>query len=403
MQTKAHQRKPYSLIASQSALERAVRALADAPVLYVDTEFLRENTYYPEFALLQVYDGSHAWLFDPLECPDLGPVWELLLRKEVLKVFHAARQDIEIIYRESGSLPLPLFDTQVAASLLGYGLQSGFGNLVQRITKHTLSKAQSFTDWMRRPLSEKQLAYAADDVIWLMPVHRHLDRELERRGRKAWLAEEQARLVDVNSYEDPPEEAFWRVKGVNRLKGRDLAVLRELAAWRERTAQRLNLPRRRVIGDEPMVEIARCTSLDAGRLERVRGLSPGAVRRFGHELIEAWRKGANLEPGQWPKKEASPSHSPGTEMRLELLDTLVRLKAEASDIAPSILASRQELARLASWGRRRKGTPPELACLEGWRRELVGNDLLALLEGRICLHLNPETGRPVIRPVPWPA
>ncbi|MDX8401089.1 MAG: ribonuclease D [Mariprofundaceae bacterium] len=384
---------------TNESVARAAAALAGAPVLCVDTEFHRENTYHPEFALLQIHGNGQCWIIDPLAGCDLAPIWRILLDPSSLKVFHAGRQDLEIILHEAGALPLPLFDTQIAAALLGFGLQVGFGNLVQRITKTALPKGESFTDWKARPLTRKQLEYAANDVVWLHPVWRFLDERLKARGRRSWLDEEQAALVDPASYEEAPEEAFWRVKGVNKLSGRRLAVLRELAAWRERRAQALNIPRRRVIGDEQMVELARRERLTIEALGKVRGLSAGAARRFGPEIVEAWRKGAETPEAQWPQRRAARSSTRGTEMRLELLDTLVRLKAEEADIAPSILAGKAELTELASWAGGKRRVEPDLPCLQGWRRQLVGEAALALLRGETCLHLNPKTGLPVIRPL----
>ncbi len=384
---------------TDASIAQAAQALAGAPVLCVDTEFHRENTYYPEFALLQIHGNGHCWLIDPLAGADLAPIWEVLRNPASLKVFHAGRQDIEIILRETGELPLPLFDTQIAAALLGFGLQAGFGNLVQKITKTTLPKGESFTDWKARPLTRRQLEYAANDVIWLLPVYRFLDERLQARGRRAWLEEEQAQLTDPASYADAPEEAFWRVKGVNKLSGRRLAVLRELAAWRERRAQALDIPRRRLIGDEQLVELARRDRLAPDALARIRGLSQGAARKHGKDILLAWQKGMDTPESAWPARRGARANTAGTEMRLELLDTLLRLKAAEADIAPSILASKSELTELASWAGSRRSGPPDLPCLHGWRRAMVGDALLALLRGETCLHLNPASGLPEVRPL----
>ncbi|MBN4073592.1 ribonuclease D [Mariprofundus ferrooxydans] len=374
----------------------ACSAMAACPVLCVDTEFHRESTYYAEFALLQVYGNGQCWIIDPIAITDLSPLWQIMLSPDILKVFHAGRQDIEIFVKESGQLPTPLFDTQVAAALLGYGQQVGFGNLVQRITKKTLAKGESFTDWKARPLTSKQMEYAADDVIWLMPVYQHLQQRLEATGRTAWLQEEQHVLCNPATYAYDEASAFWRVKGVNRLKGRSLATLRELAAWRERGACQRDIPRRRMISDEALLEIARRDSLSLNTMARMRGINAGFIKRFGDEIIHTWQQGMDSDEADWPKHKARRHNHPGTDLRLEMLDTLVRLKAEDGEIASSILSSKSDLAELASWGYRCKGEAPELACLHGWRYELVGHDLLRLLRGEICLHLNPKTGLPVI-------
>jgi len=387
---------PIEFINTPDQLIKAAAAMATCPVLCVDTEFHRESTFYPEFALLQIYGNQQCWVIDPITLPDLGPVWELMLNPNILKVFHAARQDVEIIFKAAGGLPLPLFDTQVAAALLGYGQQVGFGNLVQRITKKLLPKGESFTDWKARPLTAKQMAYAADDVIWLMPVYQHLKERLDAEKRSAWLQEEQQTLCAVETYEPNEADAFWRVKGFNRLKGRHLAVLQEMAAWRERGAQKRDIPRRRMIADEPMLELARRDLLDIETMQRIRGINAGFIKRFGEEIIACWQRGMEMPEEAWPKVAARKGNSPGTDLRLEMLDTLVRLKAEVGEISGTILASKSDLSALASWGYRCKGEPPEVACLHGWRYELVGHDLIRLLRGEICLHLNAETGLPEI-------
>jgi len=386
----------YTYIDTPEKLTQTCEQLKRCSVLAVDTEFHRETTYYPEFALLQIYGNGQCWIIDPIALKDLTPLWDVLCDPSILKVFHAARQDMEIILKESGKLPLPLFDSQVAAALLGLGQQIGFGNLVQRIAKKELAKQESFSDWMSRPLRQKQLEYAADDVIWLMPIYQHLSERLEARGRLAWLDEEQAKLCDIATYQESDDALLWRVKGVNKLKGHALAVLRELAGWRETQAKQRNLPRRRLIADEPLLEIARRDELDNDILKRIRGLPQGVARRFGDDLIRVWKKGKNTPEEQWPKPHKRSHHTAGTDLRLELLDTLLRLKAEAGDISGTILSNKSDLAELASWGKQRKLPEPDIACLKGWRRDLVGVDLLHLLHGDISLRIDPNTGNPVI-------
>jgi len=386
----------YTYIDTPDKLTQTCEQLKHCSVLAVDTEFHRETTYYPEFALLQIYGNGQCWIIDPIKLNDLTELWNVLCDPNILKVFHAARQDMEIILKESGKLPLPLFDSQVAAALLGLGQQIGFGNLVQRIAKKELAKQESFSDWMSRPLRQKQLEYAADDVIWLMPIYQHLSERLEARGRLAWLDEEQAKLCDIATYQEGKDALLWRVKGANKLKSRALAVLRELAGWRETQAKQRNLPRRRLIADEPLLEIARRDEVNTDILKRIRGLPQGVVRRFGDDLIRAWKQGRSIPEEQCPKPHKRNHHTTGTDMRLELLDTLLRLKAEAGDISGAILSNKSELAELASWGKQRKLPEPDIACLKGWRRELVGEDLLHLLHGNTSLRIDPNSGNPVI-------
>jgi len=386
-------------IDSTEALDRACRKLANASVLCVDTEFHRESTYYPEFALIQIASKEACYLIDPIAISDLSPLWTLMHNPDILKVFHAVRQDAEIILKESGSLPLPLFDTQIAAALLGFGLQVGFGNLVQRILGKALPKAESFTDWLRRPLRPAQIIYAADDVIYLMPVYQHLREQLQARGRLVWLEEEQAILCSEETYTNDSENVFWRVKGVNKLKPKQLAILRELAVWREQQAKKRDIPRRRIVGDEPLLALARKTQLAIEGLSGIRGLNGGVARRFGEDMLHAWQRGQQCPESEWPRPKTSPRNSEGTEMRLELLSALVRLRAEEVRIASNILASKQDIAALASWanhGSFSTDNLPDNPCLHGWRKELIGNDMLRMLKGELCLRLDAETKMPVI-------
>ncbi|MDX8396970.1 MAG: ribonuclease D [Mariprofundaceae bacterium] len=386
----------FTYIDQADQLEQACLELQLCSVLAVDTEFHRETTYYPEFALLQIYGNGKCWLIDPIKLKDLSILWDILCDPKILKVFHAGRQDLEIILKESGRLPLPIFDTQVAAALLGLGQQIGFGNLVQRIAKKELAKQESFSDWVSRPLRSKQLEYAADDVIWLMPIYQHLTECLEAKARLAWLDEEQSKLCDLKTYHEDEESLLWRVKGANKLKGFALAKLQCLASWRESQAQTRNIPRRRLLADEPLVEIARQNSLSIDILGRMRGLNQGVIRRFGNELIKVWEKASQIPEESWPKAQKRSHHTTGTDLRLELLSSLLRLKAEDGEISGTILSSKGDLSELASWGKVRKEPEPELACLQGWRRELVGNDLLRLLHGELSLRIDPNSGNPVI-------
>jgi ribonuclease D len=386
----------FAYIDSESDLRQACEALADAKVLYLDTEFHREKTYYPHFALLQIADRERCYLIDPVAIKDLKPVWDLLLSPHAVKVFHAARQDLEIIIREAGALPLPLFDTQVAAALLGYGQQVGFGNLVQRLAKTSLPKLESFSDWLIRPLAKQQLRYAADDVIYLRPVYQALQQELEATGRQTWLSEEMATLCDPATYDNDSQTMFWRVKGVTKFKPQQLAVLRALAAWREHEAKRLDIPRKRVLSDDLLVELARRPQLSLADMERMRGMSSGLIQRFGQALVDAWQQGRDCPKDDWPRPKHREHLSDGTEVRLELLDALMRLRADEERIAPHLIACRDELSQLASWAGRRVEAEPDIACLRGWRRTLIGEDLLRMAKGELCMRLDTRTGRPLI-------
>jgi len=386
----------YQYIDTPEGLIKACEVLKTAKVLCVDTEFHREKTYYPQFALLQIGSADAVYIIDPTQIKDLTPVWDVILDPNILKVFHAGRQDLEIILEHAGALPLPMFDTQVAAALLGYGQQVGFGNLVQRITKKNLAKGESFSDWLKRPLTSQQMTYAADDVIYLMPVYQGLKEELQARKRSAWLDEEQAILTSLDTYNIDKQEVFWRVKGVNKLKPKHLAILREFGIWREEQAQRKDIPRRRLVSDDALLELAKRDSLNLDIMGRMRGLNSGVIRRFGETWLQLWQKGHDCDENDRPQLASRKSNTSGTDLRLELLDTLLRLKADEACISSTILANKSELSSLASWGNKPFNDAPDLPCLQGWRFELVGADLLRLLRGEICLRLNPNTGLPVI-------
>lgn len=386
----------HQFINTPETLAQACDKLQHAKVLCVDTEFHREKTYYPQFALLQIASTEHCFVIDPLAFSNLKPLWDILLNPSILKVFHAGRQDLEIILQHAGALPLPIFDTQIAAALLGYGQQIGFGNLVQRIVKKELAKGESFSDWLHRPLTAQQLQYAADDVIYLMPIYQALKEKLQATKRLAWLEEEQSTLTSLNTYENNQEDVFWRVKGVNKLKPRQLAVLRELSAWREREAQHKDLPRRRMLADEPLLELAKRDNLNMDVMARMRGLNAGVIRRFGEEWIALYEKGIHCPEEDMPKHPSHHHNTAGTDMRMELLSTLLNLKAEELSISSTILASKSELGALASWGHHCKAELPDLSCLHGWRFELVGKDLLRLLRGELAMSICPAKGLPII-------
>lgn len=385
-------------IDTPSKLHEACRRLADAPLLTIDTEFHREKTYYPTLGLVQVArDGDYCALFDPLALDTLDPLWDVIYQPHCLKVLHAGRQDMEILLQLRGKLPCPIFDTQIAAAMLGMGEQIGFGNLVHLLTGRRLAKAESFSDWLVRPLKASQITYAADDVTYLLPLHEELRKRLESCGRLQWLQEEQARLCDEKSYIIHPDEAFWRVKSVTSLRPHQMAVLRELAAWREQRAMNANQPRRRILGDEVLITMARKPHLSVEEMHHMRGMPAATVNRHGDELLAAWQRGHDCPKERWPRVRRNDC-TRGSELKAELLATVVKMRAKEANIAPSMLANRADLCALAARVDGPGDTPADIACLQGWRRDIVGNDLLDLLHGKTCLRLDPDGGNPIIAP-----
>lgn len=353
--------------------------LAGSEWLAVDTEFIRERTYYPRLCLIQVCNGEVAACIDPLAVPDLQPLLDLLFDGSILKVLHAARQDLEIFLHDYGRLPMPVFDTQPAAAMLGHGDQIGYANLVKLLLGVELPKDQSRTDWSLRPLEPQQLRYALDDVIYLGQLYLHMRGHLFDRERLQWLAADFAPLADPQTYFPDPNRMWERIKGRQVLRGRQLAVLQLLAAWRETEARQRDLPRKWVLKDEVLVELSRRMPRDAAGLARIRGLEPGQIRRDGETLLGMIGRGAELPAESWPRDTARAAPlDAGQEAMVDLLNAVLRLIADQHELSPLAIAGRRDLERLV------RGEE-DSALLEGWRRELVGRTLLRVMDGSLPL------------------
>lgn len=368
----------FEYIDDQGELPRVCAALNDAPYLCVDTEFMREKTYYPRLCLLQLASPDGVFCIDPLRIDDLSPVLDLLYRTDILKVLHAAKQDLEIFYHLRTQVPAPVYDTQVAAALLGHNDQVGYGTLVQQELGVTLDKAHTRTDWSQRPLEAGQLRYAADDVIYLRQIYVRQREALEKLGRSRWLQEDFQALVDPDQYAAHPEQAWQRVKEARRLKPAQLGILQRLAAWRERRAMDLNRPRRWVMRDEILVELARRAPTGLAALERVRGLEKGQVDRLGAELLREIEAGRALPAHELPTAEPRLTLSPEQEALVDAMMAVLRLRAASESLSPAMLANRSTLAQLVQGD-------DDVAVLHGWRGALVGEQLRALLDGRLWL------------------
>jgi ribonuclease D len=380
------------LITTTDELAAFCKSLAGAEFIAVDTEFMRERTYWPKLCLAQVAGPDEAAAIDSLaEGIDLSPLDELMADPKVLKVFHAARQDLEIFYLRMNKVPGPLFDTQVAAMVCGHGEAASYESLATKLAKARIDKSSRFTDWSRRPLSERQITYAISDVTHLRVVFEHLRRQLEKTGRLSWIAEEMAVLNDPATYRADPELAWRRLKP-RGASPRLLGVLKEVAAWRERTAQRIDIPRQRLLRDEQLLEIASHAPKTVEELALTRGLGRGFAEGWqGREILEAIEKARKMPEAQLPSRERPPEQLRAPGAVVDLLRTLLRLKAEQADVAARLVASADEIDRLAA-GKR------DLHVLHGWRNEIFGRDAVALLEGRVALALDGEHAR--ILPVP---
>lgn len=370
-------------------LAAACARLAHHPFVTVDTEFLRETTYYPLLCVAQIASADEAIVIDALAPGiDLAPFFELMVDERVLKVFHAARQDIEIVWHMAGRIPHPVFDSQVAAMVLGFGDSISYDQLVQRVTGDNLDKSNRFTDWSRRPLSSAQLAYAVSDVTHLRDVYLALADDLARRGRCEWVGEEMEILTSPGTYRAEPENAWQRLKTRVR-KPKELAVLIEIAAWREREAQARDLPRGRVLRDEVLGDIAIQAPTSLDRLSHVRSLPKGFERsRWGADVIETVQRGLARDLKSLPPIDRQkPTSANGA--TVELMKVLLRMTSEQHGVAAKVIATVDELEQIAA------DDTADVAALKGWRRELFGEKALALKQGRLALSI--ERGRVVAR------
>lgn len=369
-----------NVIATTAALEKFCAEAMTARYVTVDTEFMRENTYYPKLCLLQIASAHDAVLIDPLaEGIDLAPVFALMAAPQVLKVFHAARQDIEIFVHLSGAVPAPIFDTQIAGMACGFGDAISYDRLVKSIVGVEIDKSSRFTDWARRPLGERQLTYALSDVTHLRPVFEALEKRLRGNGRETWLADEMAVLTDRATYVVAPEEAWRRLK-LRNPKPRTLAILRELAALRENEARRRDLPRNRVLRDEVLTEIAASMPRSPEELARARSISDNVAKgKLGQLILQAVRRGADSDRDSWPRPATATPPRRGREPVVELLRVLLKLKAEEHGVAQKLIASMADLDLIAD------DDGADVPALSGWRREIFGDAAIALKQGGLAL------------------
>ncbi|HEV7252518.1 MAG TPA: ribonuclease D [Mesorhizobium sp.] len=369
------------VISTTSELAETVESLRRSPFVTVDTEFIRETTFWPELCLIQMASPDTTALVDPLAPGiSLQPFFELMGDERVLKVFHAARQDIEIIFHLGRLIPHPVFDSQVAAMVCGFGESVSYDQLVSRITGEHIDKTSRFTDWRHRPLSEKQLAYALADVTHLIDVYRALSAELARENRAHWLDQEMEVLTARETYDPHPEDAWKRLKTRAR-KPIELAVLQSIAAWREREARERNVPRQRVIKDEALFEVAQQQPATPEALARLRTIPKGWERSSAAAaLLEAVNAALALPRDQLPRLPRQTPGSDGSNAAVELLKVLLRQVAEEEKVAAKVLASGDDIDRLAS-----EGEKAEVPALHGWRREVFGEKALRLVRGELAL------------------
>lgn len=367
------------LISDNAALADFCRRQQAAEFITVDTEFMRDQTYWPILCLVQVGGPEEAAAIDPLaEGLDLAPLGELLAKPQITKVMHAGRQDMEIFLQRFGKLPQPVFDSQIAAMVCGFGEQVSYDTLARKLAGATLDKASRFTDWSRRPLTDRQLAYALDDVIHLRPIYKKLKERVAESGRQLWIADELAILTDPATYDLSPEKSWERLKTRSQ-DARYLGRVKALAAWREREAQKRDIPRGRILKDEQLYELASHVPANAEALARTRGLSLDYARgKMGQGLLAALAEAIPFPKDQIPKDERI-DLPPGKAPLVELLKVLLKAKAETHEVAQKLIASSADLEAIAF------DDQADVLALKGWRLELFGKDALALKAGRLAL------------------
>lgn len=380
--TNDRSRTPVEFVADDASLATLVEAVRGQTRIGVDTEFLREKTYHPRLCLIQVATPEGIWLVDPLAPVDLKPLAETFATDGLQMIVHAGKQDLEIFHDQLGVVPTRVLDVQLAAGFAGYGSSLPYGRLVELTLGEALVKGEAYTDWCQRPLTQAQLRYAADDVRYLIDMADKLAERLERLGRLSWADEEMQALADPATYVPRPDEAWRRVAGRGSLSGRQTAVLREVARWREEAASRRDLPRGWVVKDPTLVEIARRSPTSIDALKKVRGFNAREAERSGKEILDALEKGRSAPP-------VAPASLPprGAQMQARMIsglaDAIVRARCEAAEIATELVATRSELeAVLADVLARRTGERQH-KLLTGWRRELAGDAVVALAEGRV--------------------
>ena len=369
------------MIETTADLAAACKELAKSDFITIDTEFLRETTFWPELCLIQMASPTTEVIVDPLaKGIDLAPFFELMANAAVLKVFHAARQDIEIIFNRGGLIPHPIFDTQVAAMVCGFGDSVSYDQLVSRTKGIQIDKSSRFTDWSRRPLSEKQLDYALADVTHLRDAYLYLKEELEREGRSSWLSEEMDVLEARETYDMHPDDAWQRLK-MRLRKPQELAILKYVAAWREREARARNVPRSRVLKDDAIYEIAQQQPKDTEALSRLRTIPKGWERSAsGTAVLEAVNEALALPKADMPHVPRHTQAPEGAASAVELLKVLLKLISEKHGVAPKVIANSEDLDKIAA-----EGEKAEVSALHGWRRELFGEPALQLIKGEIAL------------------
>lgn len=388
---------PAQYLVGAAAFRDLCAKLRDRDRLALDTEFVGEDTFIPRLELLQVAAEGALAVVDVPAVGSLEALGDILADPRVVKVVHAGRQDLELLALHAGRVPVGIFDTQLAAAMVGYGTQVGYGPLVQRILGAKLAKGHTLTNWNRRPLTAEQLAYAAEDVQHLLPIHEHLVERLRALGRLDWIKEEFARLeAKLGDGARDPRLGYQRLRGWEHLRPSALAVLRELTMWRDEEARRRNVPRGRVVRDEVLLEIARHAPRSLEALRHQRGLHPSEIERNGETILKLIQAALALPKSEWPAAPPPPKPQAEATGLVDLLQAVLKTRAKEAHIAPTLLATSADLHALAE-AQQGRGEM-DLPLLQGWRRQLAGELLLEVLAGQLLVRVDPKTG--AVRLVP---
>ena len=379
----------YEYIEDDDALRRFCETLATASYCAIDTEFIRESTYYPELALIQIATEDRLACIDPLALADFEPLGELLANPDLIKVFHSSSQDLEILYQKFGRVPAPVFDTQLAAAVLGFNHQISYADLVQQITGVSLEKKHTRANWTRRPLSSDELDYAMDDVRYLLDVYRELENRLQQNNRRGWIEKDLAAMSDAENYQVQPQSLWKRLKGVQKLKGERLQIASELCQWREQLAQQQNRPRRWIAKDDAIIEIARHKPADRAALARIPELPEKTQQRHGDKILAAVAHAQTVNSSEWPRHDKF-NNLDARQMALgDCLMALCRVIAENNKIALATLATRKDIDNLVLNQKSSRLT-------QGWRFAMAGERLLEFIHGQSAISADKQSIRLVV-------
>lgn len=377
------QKPDYEYIDSDAKLARFCAHISEAAYCTIDTEFIRESTYYPELALIQIGSGTDFGCIDPLAITEFAPLADLLIKETLLKVFHSPSQDLEILYQKFGAVPSPVFDTQLAAAVLGFNQQISYADLVQQVTGVALEKKHTRANWLRRPLSRDELDYAMDDVRYLIAVYEDLRQKLESTRRDSWIAKDLRAMSDPGLYQVDKTQLWKRLKGVLKLKGEKLQIASDLCGWREDVAQRQNRPRRWIAKDDVIIEIARQKPVDRAALSSIPELSDKTVGRYGDQLLDIVSAAAQIDSVHWPRHDKSKNLDKKQLALGDCLMALCRVIAEENDIAQATLATRKDIDTLIM-------NPKSSRLSQGWRFPMAGEQLLEFIHGQSTISVDQD-------------